>query len=119
MALPSVSLYRDTLPPVIGVPRTRHASPMPWMALTSWPMTSGFSGLPKFRQLVAPRGTAPEQATFRAASATASFAPSAGSSQQNRPLQSADIARALDVLLTRTTAASPPGPCSVLVRTVL
>jgi hypothetical protein len=35
--------------------------------------------LPKFRQLVAPIGTAPAQATFLAASATASIAPRRGS----------------------------------------
>ena len=36
-------------------------------------------GLPKFRQLVAPSGRAPAQATLRAASATASMAPRRGS----------------------------------------
>ena len=55
---------------------------MPRMAFTSCPITSGFSGLPKLRQLVAPMGTAPEQATLRAASATARRAPSKGSSQE-------------------------------------
>ena len=45
-------------------------------------MTSGRSGLPKFRQLVAPMGTAPAAATLRQASATARRAPSKGSSQQ-------------------------------------
>ncbi len=54
---------------------------MPAIARTSWPMTSGFSGLPKFRQFVAPIGVAPEATTLRQASATASRAPSNGSSQ--------------------------------------
>ena len=45
-------------------------------------MTSGLSGLPKFRQFVAPMGTAPDAATLRQASATARRAPSKGSSQQ-------------------------------------
>ena len=38
-------------------------------------MTSGRSGLPKFRQFVIASGVAPVQATFRAASATACAAP--------------------------------------------
>ena len=42
-------------------------------------MMCGFSGLPKFRQLVAATGVAPEHATLRAASATACIAPSFGS----------------------------------------
>ena len=42
-------------------------------------MISGFSGLPKLRQLVAATGVAPVQATLRAASATACMAPSLGS----------------------------------------
>ena len=38
-------------------------------------MISGFSGLPKFRQLVSASGRAPVQATLRAASATAASVP--------------------------------------------
>ena len=49
-------------------------------------MISGFSGLPKFRQLVAETGVAPVQATLRAASATACIAPSLGSRYVQRPL---------------------------------
>src|SRR2546426_354767 len=49
---------------------------MPATASANCHMISGRSGLPKFRQLVAPIGSAPAHATFRAASATASFAPS-------------------------------------------
>ena len=45
----------------------------------SAPWIGGFSGLPKFRQLVAAIGRAPVQATLRAASATAFIAPSLGS----------------------------------------
>ena len=42
-------------------------------------MTSGFSGLPKFRQSESPIGSAPEQATLRAASHTAIIPPTNGS----------------------------------------
>jgi hypothetical protein len=82
-------------------------------------MISGFSGLPKLRQLVSARGRAPVQATLRAASATAARAPSKGSKTHQRGLQSTDRATALSVALPssrliRTNAASPPGPISVL-----
>ena len=118
MACPSVSLYRLTLPPVMGMPRARHPSAMPSTASTNCHMMSGRSGLPKFRQLVAPIGSAPAQATLRAASATARRPPSRGSSQAWRPLPSTDIARARPVPLTRTTAAPRPGRATVLVRTM-
>ena len=55
------------------------AAEMPSIASESWAMISGFSGLPKLRQLVAATGVAPVQATLRAASATACEAPSLGS----------------------------------------
>ena len=45
------------MPPVIGMSSARHASPMPSTASTNCHMISGRSGLPKFRQLVAPIGT--------------------------------------------------------------
>ena len=82
-------------------------------------MISGFSGLPKFRQLVSASGRAPVQATLRADSATAAIVPAYGSSQHQRGLQSTDIASALPVgvpssRFTRTSAASPPGPITVL-----
>ncbi len=48
---------------------------MPRTAASNWAMTSGFSGLPKFRQSVMARGRAPVQATDRAASATAMAPP--------------------------------------------
>ena len=79
MPSPRVSLYKETLPPVMGVPRAVQASAMPSMAAESCAMISGFSGLPKLRQLVAATGVAPVQATLRAASATACMAPSLGS----------------------------------------
>ena len=80
-ATPSgLSLYRETFPPVTGVPRARHASAMPRQASENWKKTSGFSGLPKLRQLVMPTGLAPVAATLRADSATAAFPPSYGSS---------------------------------------
>ena len=63
---------------MIGVPSAVQASAMPSMAAESCAMISGFSGLPKFRQLVAATGVAPVQATLRAPSATACIAPSFG-----------------------------------------
>ena len=75
MARPSVSLYRLTLPPVMGTCSARQASPMPRTASPSCHMISGRSGLPKFRLLVAPMPSPPAQATLREASATASMAP--------------------------------------------
>ena len=81
------------------------------MASLNCHITSGFSGLPKFRQLVAAMGRAPEHATLRAASATACIAPTSR-------IQLAPAAVAIGgqrrgrvlVPLMRTTAASPaPG----------
>ena len=63
----------------MGVPSAVQASAMPSMAAESWAMISGFSGLPKLRQLVAATGVAPVMATLRAHSATACMAPSLGS----------------------------------------
>src|SRR5436309_2961333 len=77
-------------------------------------MICGFSGLPKFKQLVAATGTAPVQETFRAASATACIAPNFGSSQHQRPLPSRAMASARLVFLIRITPASAPGPSTVL-----
>src|SRR5437879_9754905 len=92
-------------------------------------ITSGFSGLPKLRQLVAAMGRAPLAATLRAASATACMAPRRGLSWHQRPLPSVESARARIVLpvgvsrsdsLMRMTAASlVPGPARVLVRTLV
>src|SRR5215813_13310354 len=77
-------------------------------------MTSGFSGLPKLRQLVTPIGCAPEAARLRAASATALTVPTYGSRRQRRLLQSSVIATAFCVPSSRTTAASEPGRTTVL-----
>src|SRR4051812_24217896 len=82
-------------------------------------ITSGLSGEAKFRQFVTAIGLAPTQATFRAASATASFAPSRGSMATNLPLPSRHIAIALLVSFTRITAASAPGRIAVFVRTIV
>ena len=79
MASPNVSLYKLTLPPVIGMSSSSQALVMPSMVCENCHMICGFSGLPKLRQLVAAAGVAPEHATFRAASATACIAPSFGS----------------------------------------
>src|SRR5947209_15947781 len=76
-------------------------------------MICGFSGLPKFRQLVAATGTAPVQETFLAASATACIAPSLGWSQHQRPLPSSAMASARFVPLMRIRPASAPGPSTV------
>src|SRR6478735_8879759 len=96
----------------------RHAAPIPSTARANCHMISGFSGLPKLRQFVAPIGTPPAHATLRAASATDSCAPRYGSRYTNRPLQSTDMANARRVPLTRTTPAPMPGSTSVLVRTI-
>ena len=58
MPSPSVSLYRLTLPPVMGVSKKLHASAIPSIASTSCAMISGRSGLPKFRQSVTAIGSA-------------------------------------------------------------
>src|SRR5207248_2334396 len=57
---------------------------MPSMTAENCAMISGFSGLPKFKQLVAATGVAPAQATLRAASATECMAPSFGSRYAQR-----------------------------------
>ena len=59
------------------MPSASAASPRPAIASRSCHMISGFSGLPKFRQLVSASGRAPVQATLRAASATAAIVPPA------------------------------------------
>src|SRR3977135_3835902 len=103
----------------MGISSAVHAAAMPSMARLNCHITSGFSGLPKFRQLVAAQGFAPEHATLRAASATGGCAPAHGSRRHQRPLHQLASASALLVPLTRTTAASPaPGDSSVFVRTM-
>ena len=92
---------------------------MPSIASLNCHITSGFSGLPKFRQFVAAIGRAPVQATLRAASATACIAPTRGERKHQRPLPSVASASARFDSFSRTTAASPaPGPTRVLVRTI-
>ena len=54
----------------------------------------GFSGLPKFRQLVRPSGSAPAQARLAEHSSTASTAPRYGSTATRRPLPSIETAMA-------------------------
>src|SRR5262245_34056964 len=82
---------------------------MPRTAASNWAMTSGFSGLPKFRQSVIASGRAPTAATERAASATAIAPPRYGSAAQKNGLTSLFIATPFFVTLTRVTAASPAG----------
>ena len=59
--------------------RAMQASAMPSTASDSCHMTSGFSGLPKFRQLVMATGMPPAHTILRAASATAIMPPLYGS----------------------------------------
>src|SRR5271155_252908 len=109
----------------MGVPRAMQASPTPSMDWENCHMTSGFSGLPKVRQLVAAMGRAPEAATLRAASATACMAPTLGLRKHQRPLASVERARAFvtpffsDSLMRTTAASLAPGPARVLVRTMV
>src|SRR5437899_1978040 len=113
MPSPSVSLYKLTLPPVIGVSSAVQASASPSTTSENCHMICGFSGLPKLRQFVAASGVAPVHDTLRAASATACIAPSFGESQHQRPLPSSAIASARDVPLIRMRPASAPGPSTV------
>src|SRR5688500_9248600 len=64
-------------------------------------------------------GFAPTHTTLRAASATASFAPSFALTATYRPLPSRHIAIARRVSLMRMTAASAPGNTAVFVRTIV
>src|SRR5262245_445837 len=99
----------------MGTDNARQAAPIPSTARANCHMTAGRSGLPKFKQLVAPSGRAPAQATFRHASATASIAPRYGSRKQYRLLPSTDIASPRLVPLIRRTPAPNPGKLTVLV----
>ena len=96
-----------------GVPRAVQAAAIPRIDSANCHITSGRSGLPKFRQFVTASGVAPVHATLRADSATACAAPRYGSSAPNRPLPSVDSASAFSVPSIRTSAASPPGPETV------
>src|SRR5437870_104546 len=90
-----LSLYRETLPPVTGVPNARHASATPSTASRNCQKFSGLYGLPKFKLSVTASGFAPEQVRLRAASATAILPPWRGSSRQYSELQSVVAARIL------------------------
>src|SRR5262249_975537 len=109
----------------MGVPSAVQASLSPSMACENCHITSGFSGLPKLRQLVAAIGRPPDAATLRAASATACMAPTVGLSWHQRPLASVGSASPLitpffsDSLIRTTAASLAPGPASVLVRTLV
>src|SRR6476661_4698915 len=113
MPSPSVSLYRLTLPPVMGVSSAVQASVNPSTTGENCHIICGFYGLPKFRQFVAATGVAPVQETLRADSATACIAPSLGSSQHQRPLPSSAMASARFDPLIRISPASAPGPSTV------
>src|SRR5258708_36315920 len=109
----------------MGVLSAVQASARPSMVALNCHITSGFSGLPKLRQLVAAMGRAPLAATLRAASATACMAPTRGFNWHQRPLPSVERARArftgpVSGSFMRTTAASlAPGPARVFVRTLV
>src|SRR6185436_18182324 len=98
----------------MGVSSVLQASARPSTTCENCHMIGGFSGLPKFRQLVAATGVAPVQETLRAASATACIAPSLGESQHQRPLPSSAMASARFEPLIRIKPASVPGPSTVL-----
>ena len=66
---------------------------MPSMASDSCHITSGCSGLPKFRQFTTAFGVAPEQARLRAASATVAAVPARGSRAHQLGLESVVRAR--------------------------
>ena len=70
------------MPETIGMSSALHASPMPWMQPTNWPMIRGFSGLPKFMLSVVASGRAPVAQRLRKHSATACRPPSTGSAKQ-------------------------------------
>src|SRR5699024_3798969 len=65
MATPPVWLYRDTLPPVTGMPMSWQAPASDSTAWANCHMISGSSGEPKLRQSVTARGMAPAVATLR------------------------------------------------------
>src|SRR5699024_4245588 len=75
MAVVPVWLYIDTLPPVTGMPKSTQADDRPSTVWANCHMISGAAGEPKFRQSVTARGRAPEVATLRWASDSASLAP--------------------------------------------
>src|ERR1700723_184042 len=103
----------------MGMSRERQASEIPSIASENCHITSGFSGLPKFRQFVAAMGRAPVQATLRAASTTACIAPRRGSRKHQRPLTSVARAIARLVSFRRSTDESPePGRMRVFGRTL-
>src|ERR1700722_9006894 len=103
----------------MGISSAVQASAIPSIASVNCHITSGFSGLPKLRQFVAAIGSAPEHATFRAASITEYMAPIRGERKPHLPFPSVASARARFVPFTRRTAASPdPGPTLVFVRTI-
>ena len=117
IALPGASLYRETLPPVTGIPRARQASPRPRTASLSCQNASGRVGSPKLRQFVTPSGRAPVTLTLRVASATDIAAPRYGSRAETAWSPSVVATRARRVPFTRRTAAPRPGPATVFVWT--
>ena len=78
------------------------AAEIPRTAPANWPMTSGFSGLPKFMLSVIASGVAPVAVMLRHASATACMPPRYGSAAQYRGVQSVVSASARACPSTRT-----------------
>src|SRR5258706_14698143 len=109
----------------MGVLRAVQASARPSMVSLNCHITSGFSGLPKLRQLVAAMGRAPLAATLRAASATACMAPTPGLSWHHRPFASVEGGVAGltapvsgSLMLTRAGLVAPV-PAKEFLRTIL
>ena len=71
---------------------------MPFIQSTNSPITSAFSGLPKFKQLVIARGFAPTDIKFLQFSATICFPPVFGSALQYKADESTDTAIAFSLL---------------------
>ncbi len=91
---------------------------MPSMHSESCHITSGCSGLPKFRQFTTATGVAPTQARLATPSARASAVPARGSSAHARGLESVVTRHARAEAgspgpASRSSAASPPGPATV------
>ena len=91
------------------------ASAIPSIASASCQAISPFSGLPKLRQSVSPSGSPPAQATFRAASSTASAPPVARADAGEPPAaveRDGESARATGAGAGRPRRARAGGPCA-------
>ena len=87
-----VSLNKDTLPPVTGVPRNEQAFVIPSQDFANCQYPKLSSGEAKLRLLVTAKGIAPTQLIFLEASATEAIAPLSGSKETHRFGQSTTAA---------------------------